>query len=188
MPRTLRVAPAVAVLLAVLVGTALAARHAPVAPGRAPLAASPGATPAEDPGTKHSETDADGSDSGGSLTEAAARALVERLAANGLSTDAATLRDLAATYGVGGAVRLIGWADASGRTVSELREIRDAGAGWGSIAHQLGLGPGIGRWMRNSATGDSSDGVAPPDGANGRPAASAGSTGRNHAPGLAKPH
>ena len=84
-------------------------------------------------------------------------------------------------------MRLIGWADASGKTVSELRAMRDAGAGWGSIAHELGLSPGIGIWMRNPATGDSSDVAAPLDDPNDGPPASPGSVGRNHAPGQAKP-
>ena len=41
MPRFLRITLAVLVLLAVLVGTALAARHLPVPAAGAPLAASP---------------------------------------------------------------------------------------------------------------------------------------------------
>src|SRR6476469_2142904 len=125
MPRLLRITLAVLVLVAVLVGTALAAKHLPVPSASAPLAASPAASPSED---ERASVDEDSTEGGDALTEGAAQAIVDRLAANGLRTDVATLRDLAATYGVGGAVRLIGWADASGRTLAELRAMRDGGS------------------------------------------------------------
>ncbi len=181
MPRPLRITLAVLVLLAVLVGTALAARQMPVTPARAPLAASPAAGSS---GDEQPDADEDASATGDMLTDAAAQAIVDRLDANGLHTDVATVRDLAATYGVGGAVRLIGWADASGKSIAELSALRDAGAGWGGIAHQLGLSPGIGAWMRGSAADDATE----PEGASEGPPSSPGAVGRDHAPGLAKPH
>lgn len=194
MPRFLRITLSVLVLLAVLVGTALAARHLPVPAGHAPLAASPAASPSEDEGPS---VDEDANKGGDALTDAAAKAIVDRLAANGLHTDVATLRDLAARYGVGGAVRLIGWADASGRTLAELRAMRDGGSGWGQMAHELGLHPGIGTWMRDAAAADAGGEAADRDeGADasgsegtdeGQPE-SAGAGGRDHAPGQAKPH
>lgn len=194
MPRFLRITLSVLVLLAVLVGTALAARHLPAPAAGAPLAASPAASPSEDEGPS---VDEDANEGGDAINDAAAQAIVDRLAANGLHTDVATLRDLAARYGVGGAVRLIGWADASGRTLAELRAMRDGGSGWGQMAHELGLHPGIGTWMRDAAAADAGGEAADRDeGADasgsegtdeGQPE-SAGAGGRDHAPGQAKPH
>lgn len=82
-------------------------------------------------------------------TEDALAHAVERLQASGHDVDAATLSDLAASYGVGGAVRLVAWADASGRSIDEIRAMRDAGEGWGRIAKDLGVSPGIGSIMGN---------------------------------------
>ena len=194
MPRFLRITLAVLVLLAVLVGTALAARHLPAPAAGAPLAASPAASPSEDEGPS---VDEDANEGGDAINDAAAQAIVDRLAANGLHTDVATLRDLAARYGVGGAVRLIGWADASGKTLVELRAMRDGGSGWGQMAHELGLHPGIGTWMRDATAADGGSDAADRDegadasgseGNDERQPASPGAGGRDHAPGQAKPH
>jgi hypothetical protein len=72
---------------------------------------------------------------------------VDRLAAAGIDSSANQLRQLAADYGLGGAVRLLAWADATGKSVAELRALRDSGAGWGQLAHDLGVSPGIGSVM-----------------------------------------
>jgi hypothetical protein len=73
----------------------------------------------------------------------------DRLAANGIEADAALLADLASRYGLGGAVRLFAWSDETGMTVDELAAMRDEGRGWGQIAHELGVHPGIGSIMGN---------------------------------------
>ena len=74
---------------------------------------------------------------------------VDRLAASGIDATAEQLSTLAADYGLGGAVRLLAWADATGMSVADLRKLRDDGAGWGQLAHDLGVSPGIGSIMGN---------------------------------------
>jgi hypothetical protein len=71
----------------------------------------------------------------------------DRLAAHGISIPRDRLAELAATYGLGGAVRLAAWSDATGRSISDLRAMRDDGAGWGQMAHELGVHPGLGSIM-----------------------------------------
>jgi hypothetical protein len=73
----------------------------------------------------------------------------DRLAANGIDADVATLTDLAARYGLGGAVRLVAWSNETGLTVDELAAMHDEGQGWGQIARELGVHPGIGSIMGN---------------------------------------
>jgi hypothetical protein len=147
MHRSLRLIVAAFVLLAVAAGTALAARQPSTDHGRAPLAASPAGSPATDGAEEADEP----------MTADAAEALVERLAAAGLETDSATLLALAADHGVGGAVRLLGWAQETGRSVDEIAAMRDDGMGWGRIAKELGVHPGIGHWMRGDHGSDQAD-------------------------------
>jgi hypothetical protein len=79
----------------------------------------------------------------------------ERLQAKDL--DASRLEELAAVYGIGGAVRLIAWSSDPdvGMTIDELRTMRDTGGpdggpmGWGKLAKELGVHPGIGSIMGN---------------------------------------
>jgi hypothetical protein len=82
--------------------------------------------------------------------------IVSALGDQGITTDADTLRGLAEKYGVGGAVRVLVWADASGKDPSEIGDMFDSGMGWGQIAHKLmegdsslDLSPGIGKIMSN---------------------------------------
>jgi hypothetical protein len=94
----------------------------------------------------------------------------ERLEEKGL--DASMLDDLAAEYGIGGAVRLIAWSSDPdiGMTLDQLRQKRDTGGpdggplGWGRIAKELGVHPGIGSIMgsgggngRENAPGQQND-------------------------------
>lgn len=159
MNRTLRIAiPALALLL-VVVATAMAApsdrgrdRMAPVAASHQPD--SPG-TQGDDP-DELTDEDSDGPPS----AELLAR-LVDRLGDAGITTDADTIAALAADYGVGGAVRLLAWADASGLSTDELATKFDGGMGWGQIAKELDLHPGLGSIMGNGHGG------GPPDHANG---------------------
>jgi hypothetical protein len=77
--------------------------------------------------------------------------VADRLGAAGIQATTEQLADLAATYGLGGAVRLMAWADATGKSVDELRAMRDDGAGWGQMASELGVSPGIGSIMGQGA-------------------------------------
>ena len=108
------------------------------------------------------------------------QALVDRLAEAGLQTDLATLDALAAEHGLGGAVRLLGWAQETGRPIDQIAAKRAEGMGWGQIAKELDTHPGIGRWMRGAhpPAADAADGEASGGEGQGR--------GRDTAPGQAK--
>ena len=135
MNRTDRISLAVVVLLALVAAGGAAANMLPAARDAA-----------------SQETDAepeDGSSSADALAHAA-----DRLAANGISVDDAVLNDLAARYGVGGAVRVLAWSHDSQLDVEEITAMRDGtdtepGMGWGKIAKELDLHPGIGSIMGN---------------------------------------
>jgi hypothetical protein len=73
---------------------------------------------------------------------------VDRLSAVGIKTTDAQVRSLATKVGLGGAVRVLAFADASGKTPEQILAMFEAGSGWGNIRHQLNLsiGPGIG-WI-----------------------------------------
>lgn len=181
MHRSIRLFIAVLALLAVAGGTALAARQTGVDDSRAPLAASHEASPAANEADEADEP----------MTEEAAAALVERLAGAGLETDAATLTALAADHGVGGAVRLLGWAQEKELDVAFIADMRADGMGWGQIAKELDVHPGIGKWMRGAHEpgGDADDagdeaGALGQGGPHGLPDQARGN-GRANAPGQA---
>ena len=77
----------------------------------------------------------------------------ERLAANDLEISGDLLAELAAQYGVGGAVRVVAWSGGDEALMGEIRAMRDgdgtegSGMGWGQIAKDLGVHPGIGSIM-----------------------------------------
>lgn len=75
----------------------------------------------------------------------------DRLHVAGIQATTDELQSLAATYGLGGAVRLLAWADATGMSVAELSAMRDEGAGWGQMAQELDVDPGIGAIMGQGA-------------------------------------
>jgi hypothetical protein len=141
MTRSTRLAILGGTLLVLVAGTALGTQA--LRPGtQGPLTASqeePDATPAAD-----------------ELAHA-----VERLAASDIDVTSEELSALAADYGMGGAIRLLAWADATGMSLDELRAMRDDGAGWGQIAKDLevDVNPGIGTIMGQS--GDHGPGAAP---------------------------
>lgn len=86
----------------------------------------------------------------------------DRLADAGIEADAAEFDDLAARYGVGGAVRLYAWADATGMSVEEIAALRDGDGepvGWGRIAKDLGVHPGIGSIMGRGNAPDEPPGL-----------------------------
>lgn len=85
--------------------------------------------------------------------------VVDRLAERGI--DAEGLADLAATYGLGGAIRLLAWAESTGKSIAELTAMRDDGQGWGQMARELGVGAGIGWIMGNGHSGDHGKANAP---------------------------
>ena len=87
--------------------------------------------------------------------------VVELLDDQGITTDNAELDALADTYGLGGAVRVLAFADAAGVDPSEITAMRDDGMGWGQIAQALAeehdgfdLKPGIGWIMRGHGQGE----------------------------------
>jgi hypothetical protein len=65
------------------------------------------------------------------------------------------ISDLALEYGLGGAVRILAWSDGNADVMAEIR-LKRAGdgtegsiMGWGQIAKELGVHPGIGSIMGN---------------------------------------
>jgi hypothetical protein len=147
MTRTKRIALLAALALLVAVaGSALANRAPQVADEPAQLASSH-----EAEGEAEAEEVGDGA--------AVAR---ERLSEAGIEADAAAFDDLAARYGVGGAVRLYAWADETGMTVDEIAALRDGDGqpvGWGRIAKDLGVHPGIGAIMGRGNAPDEPPGL-----------------------------
>lgn len=133
MTRTNRIALFAALaLLVALAGSALANRAPQVADEPAQLTASHEAE-------AEAEDDTDGSTVAG-----------ERLSDAGIEVDAAAFDALAATYGIGGAVRLYAWADGTDMTVDQIAAMRDGDGqpvGWGRLAKELGVHPGIGAIM-----------------------------------------
>ena len=93
----------------------------------------------------------------------------ERLAANGLEISDDTLTELAAEYGVGGAVRIVAWSEADPARIADLRAMRDgdgsegSGMGWGQIAKELGVHPGLGSIMGQGGDHEKSDGPGEDD-------------------------
>jgi hypothetical protein len=81
----------------------------------------------------------------------------QRLEANDITIDGATLSDLATRYGVGGAVRVAAWAadpddDVTIESITDMRDgdgTEGSGMGWGQIAKELGVNPGLGSIMGN---------------------------------------
>ena len=81
----------------------------------------------------------------------------DRLRANEIAVDDAVLSDLATRYGAGGAVRVLAWAadpddDVTVESITAMRDgdgTEGSAMGWGRIAKELGLHPGIGSIMGN---------------------------------------
>lgn len=110
------------------------------------------------PASSH-EPGADGEADAPPTAEDLAR-VEEPLLANGIPFDESVLNDLAARYGVGGAVRVLAWAQAADMDVAAITAKRDgtdteAGMGWGRIAKDLEVHPGIGEIMGNGHGRDS---------------------------------
>jgi hypothetical protein len=92
----------------------------------------------------------------------------DRLAAHGLEVSDDLLAELAGQYGIGGAVRLVAWSEGDPARIDEIRAMRDgdgtegSGMGWGQIAKDLGVHPGIGSIMGQGGSQGQGDGA--PDG------------------------
>ena len=130
---------AAAVLIVAATGTALALRG----PRSEEQQIAPAASQAAEEGTDAAPS-----------AEALAHAQ-ERLEASGVTVDEAQLADLAGRYGLGGAVRVVAWAEESGTSAADITAMRDGDGtpesviGWGQIAKELGVHPGIGSIMGN---------------------------------------
>jgi len=126
---------AVAALLVAVTGTVLATRLLDVA----------------DEPAQHTQ---DGEEGAPPTAEDIAHA-AERLEAHDLGVQDALLTELAAEYGLNGAVRIVAWSaqNDAGATMDKIRALRDgdgtegSGMGWGRIAKELGVHPGIGSIM-----------------------------------------
>ena len=161
MHRSWRIVLAVLALVLLVAGTAFATRSTFSDQHNGPVAAhsgSPDESEAAESPEASEPNDANESD-GAPLTDAHAQQLVDLLKAAGITATAAELTTLAAKYGVGGAVRLEAWSQATGKSVSDLAAMFDGGMGWGAIAHQLEaansslhLSPGIG-WIMGGGHG-----------------------------------
>jgi hypothetical protein len=86
--------------------------------------------------------------------------VVELLDDQGITTDTTELDALADDYGMGGAVRILAWAEAAGVDPSDVAQMRIDGMGWGQIARALAeehegfdLKPGIGWIMGGQGQG-----------------------------------
>ena len=135
MNRTSRLALLVAfVLLLVAAGSVMATR-APVAND-------------EPPPQQASEHEDESEEEAAPSAEDLAHAR-DRLEKAEIEFDDAVLEDLASRYGVGGAVRLYAWEQATDESLADLTDRRDAGMGWGQIARELEVHPGIGSIMGN---------------------------------------
>ncbi len=169
MTRYIRTFVAALALLLLVAGAAFAApgdkgleHRAPAAASHEPGSDDPEASKAEEPADvektdeqKADEPQSDTEDAAGPSTKLLDR-IVENFANLDIETDADTVAGLAADYGVGGAVRILSWADAAGVDPSEITDMFDSGMGWGQIVKELNatddslnLSPGVGHVMSN---------------------------------------
>lgn len=131
----------VAVLLAA--GTAVAG----AATGSSPQAPGLFANPAASHAPESEEPDESGKPEAPASAQDVDR-IVGLLKDHGITTSSSDFKALADQVGVGGAVRVLAFAKASGKTPAEIIAMFKAGEGWGKIAHDLKIssGPGIG-WI-----------------------------------------
>jgi hypothetical protein len=109
----------------------------------------PSAHATEAPETEDPGDSADGPPSAAKIAD-----VVGRLTAAGIPATAAQVEELAGKAGLGGAVRVLAFAKASGKTPAEILAMFQSGKGWGQIDHELNLsiGPGIG-WIMGHGHG-----------------------------------
>lgn len=161
MSRTNRIAFLAALALVIAATGTVVATRAPAADERpAELAASHDAEPL----TEEAEEAPD--------AEAIAR-VRQRLADADITVTDEEIADLAGRYGLGGAVRLFAWSKETGMSVADIAKLRDGdgeGAeplGWGRIARDLGIHPGIGSIMGSGRGNGEPPGHARNDNGNG---------------------
>lgn len=164
MHRYLRISIVAVALVLLVVGSALANGSPTAEQHRSPVAAShqpsPGANSDEKAGDQDETEDAT------PPTQEELDRIVGLLDTAGITATADQLAALAAKYGVGGAVRILAWADATGGDTAKVTDLRDQGMGWGAIAKQLNgedtslsLKPGIG-WIMSGGHGQGHAGDA----------------------------
>lgn len=143
MNRTNRIAIlAAAVLILIAAGSVMASR--------APVAREQPAGPA----TNHEpETETEDEAEAPPTAEELAR-VSARLTESGIPFEEAALSDLATRYGMGSAVRLLAWSEQAQMDVDALIAMREGSEtepamGWGRMAKQLELHPGLGSIMGN---------------------------------------
>jgi hypothetical protein len=165
MSRYVRTFVAAIALLLLVAGAAFAApgskgedHWSPVAASHQPSPAPDGESPEPTESDKVADADELGAEGAGPSEDALQR-IVDRLADRDIETDTDTLAELAAQYGVGGAVRILTWADATGMDPADVAALRDEGKGWGQIVKQLNaegedlhLSPGNG-WVMGHGQG-----------------------------------
>lgn len=152
--RTLRLAavPIALLLIVALVAVALANRG-----GVSSTDLQPGAS-----ADVEAQDEADDEEDAPPTADEVARA-AERLRAAGFTVNDDEFADLASRYGKSGAVRLVAWSAETGIAVADIASMRDgteetAPMGWGRIAKELGVHPGIGSIMGNGKAGEGSNG------------------------------
>lgn len=109
------------------------------------------------PASSHEPQEAEEAEDADDAEQPSAEALAhagERMTANDIPFDEAVLSDLASRYGVGGAVRTLAWASQATVDVEQIATMRDGsdtepGMGWGQIARELDVHPGLGAIMGN---------------------------------------
>jgi len=142
--------------------TASASAGSSASPGASPVA-SAGTAPtaseqareseppdeSEPPEAAEAPDTTDGPPSAAQITQ-----IVGLLKGAGITATAAQVEQLAAAVGLGGAVRVLAFAQASGKTPAQILALFQSGKGWGEIDHELGLtiGPGIG-WIMGQGHG-----------------------------------
>jgi hypothetical protein len=156
MRRYLRITLVASALVLLVVGSALANGSPRGDEHRSPVAASQQPSPrTEKQGTDENETK-----EATPPTQQELDRLVGLLDKAGIAATSDQIAALAARYGVGGAVRILAWADATGGDTAAITSLRDQGMGWGAIARQLNAGegsakvtPGIGWIMSGNGHG-----------------------------------
>ncbi len=115
----------------------------------APPKAEKSPKPEKSPDADKAEQAGEANDANGTPSPANLARIVERLKVAGITTTADELAALAAKVGVGGAVRVLRFAKASGKTPAQILALFESGKGWGVIARDLKLdiGPGNGSVM-----------------------------------------
>jgi hypothetical protein len=129
------------------------AASASLAPSSSPSVASTPA-PSKQPKSASPETAETDEDSDGPPSAEKIADIVGRLTAAGVPATTLQVQVLSTKVGIGGAVRVLAFAQASGKTPAQILAMFDAGKGWGQIDHELGLsiGPGIG-WIMGHGHG-----------------------------------